>query len=352
LQKPYIQKNIKTNRLAGSIFIGLAFSLFCLFVGLSIGTIHIKIDEIMTLFFHGFGNGDSLSIKEKGLQTILWEVRLPRVVLSFLVGASLSIAGLTFQGLLRNPLADPYTIGVSSGAALGAVSVLFFHIEIGFLGAFTLPIVSILAAFVTLFCVLGFTNLVDRRISSETIILTGIIISSFLGSILTLIIALSGDELRQVINWLIGSVSMRGWSYVHLIFPFFLISFIVIWWNSFELNAFAMGETTAKNIGVNTKIRKMMLLVAASSLTGASVAVSGTIGFVGLVIPHMLRLWIGADHRRLIPLSVLYGGSFLVIADLLSRTIIEPRELPIGVLTSFIGAPIFTYIFFKRRRGV
>lgn len=283
---------------------------------------------------------------------ILWNIRMPRVVLAGLVGAALAIAGAAFQGLLRNPLADPYTLGVSSGASVGAVMTLFFGISIPFLGSFTLPVMSMLGALMTMLAVIGFAKLVDRSMKMETVILTGIIFSSFLGSIISLMIALTGEELRQIIGWLLGSVSMRGWPYVQMALPFILIGSFLLWLNRRELNAMLFGEDRARHLGVDVRKRKMVILVGGSVLTGAAVAVSGTIGFVGLVVPHITRMLWGADHRHLLSLSFINGASLLIICDLVSRTIISPTELPIGVITAFIGAPVFAFIFFRQRKGV
>lgn len=283
---------------------------------------------------------------------ILWNIRMPRVVLAGLVGAALAIAGAAFQGLLKNPLADPYTLGVSSGASVGAVMTLFFGITIPFLGIFTLPVISMAGALATMLAVMAFAKLVDRSMKMETVILTGIIFSSFLGSVISLMIALTGEELRQIIGWLLGSVSMRGWPYVQMALPFLLIGSFLLWLNRRELNAMLFGEERAQHLGVNIKRSKMMILVSGSVLTGAAVAVSGTIGFVGLVVPHMVRLLWGSDHRHVLPLSFINGAALLIVCDLVSRTIISPTELPIGVITAFIGAPVFAFIFFRQRKGV
>lgn len=306
--------------------------------GVTIGTVSIPVSTLWN------------RQADPALSNILWNIRMPRVVLAGLVGASLAIAGAAFQGLLKNPLADPYTLGVSSGASVGAVITLFFGISIPVLGVFTLPVFSMAGAFITMLAVIGFAKLVDRSMKMETIILTGIIFSSFLGSIISLMIALTGEELRQIIGWILGSVSMRGWDYVNMALPFILIGTLLLWLNRRELNALIFGEERAKHLGVNVKNRKMMILAGGSILTGAAVAVSGTIGFIGLVVPHMIRLVSGADHRQLLPLSFLNGATLLVLCDLLSRTIIAPTELPIGVITAFLGAPVFAFIFFKQRR--
>lgn len=289
---------------------------------------------------------------DQAAANILWNIRMPRVVLAGLVGAALAIAGAAFQGLLRNPLADPYTLGVSSGASVGAVMTLFFGISIPFLGSFTLPVMSMLGALVTMLAVIGFAKMVDRSMKMETVILTGIIFSSFLGSIISLMIALTGEELRQIIGWLLGSVSMRGWPYVQMALPFIVIGSFLLWLNRRELNAMLFGEDRARHLGVDVRKRKMVILIGGSVLTGAAVAVSGTIGFVGLVVPHITRLLWGSDHRHLLPLSFVNGAALLIVCDLVSRTIISPTELPIGVITAFIGAPVFAFVFFRQRKGV
>lgn len=337
----------KRFRIFHPLLISSLIGILSILAGISLGTLTIPFSTIIQVFLQELGWVSSTPVDNTAVNIIM-SIRFPRVLLAFMVGGSLAVAGAAFQGLLRNPLADPYTLGVSSGASLGAVIVLFFGVSVPYLGVLTLPFVSVLSAFVTLFLVLWFTRLVEKNLSVHTIILTGIIFSSFLGSMISLTIALSGEELRQIINWLLGSVSMRGWDYVIMILPFYVAGLLVLFFCTRELNAFSFGEEAAKHLGIDVDKRKMMILVGASLLTGASVAVSGTIGFIGLVIPHITRLIWGPRHERLLPLSVINGGSFLVLADLLARTIIIPSELPVGVITSLIGAPIFAFIFFTR----
>lgn len=323
--------------------IAYIFSLLLLVVsvwlGISIGSVDIPLSTLWD------------SETNPSAYSILWNIRMPRVFLAALVGASLAIAGAAFQGLLKNPLADPYTLGISSGASVGAVITIFFSVSLPVLGTYTLPIFSMIGALITIVGVMSFAKLVDRTMKMETLILSGIIFSSFLGSCISLMIALTGEELRSIMGWLLGSVSMRGWPYVKMILPFVIVGTLLIWFNRRELNAMIYGEDRAKYLGVDVKRSKYILLAGGSMLTGAAVAVSGTIGFVGLVVPHMVRMIIGTDHRHLLLISFLNGASLLVICDLVSRTIIAPTELPIGVITAFIGAPVFSYIFFKQRKG-
>ncbi|CEE02592.1 putative ABC transporter permease protein YvrB [Caldibacillus thermoamylovorans] len=318
-------------------------------IGISIGTVTVPIGDIVKIIGSRLFNISHVNV-DPMYTTIVWNIRFPRVVLAGLVGASLAIAGAAFQGLLKNPLADPYTLGVSSGASVGAVLTIFLHITIPVIGSYTLPFLSILFALITIIAVLIFAKRIDRSMKVETIILTGVIFSSFLSAFISLMIALTGDELRQIVSWLMGSVSMRGWEYIQIILPFFLIGSFLLLMNGNELNAMSFGEERAQHLGVNVKRRKMLVLTAGSILTGAAVAVSGTIGFVGLVIPHLTRLLWGPDHKHLLPLSMLTGSAFLILADLTARTVISPTELPIGVITSLIGAPVFAAILIRNKR--
>lgn len=325
--------------------------MIAVFLGVSIGSVSIPFFTIFRIFATQLFHIPAGTPVDSSDVSIVMDIRFPRVVLAGLVGASLSIAGAGFQGLLKNPLADPYTLGVSSGASVGAVMVLFFGISLPFIGTFTLPLISVVFAFLTILLVLGFARMLHRGLSVETIILTGIIVSSFLGSLISLMIALTGRQLREIIGWLLGSVGMRGWDYSLMILPFFIVGSVLLMANSNELNALSFGEERAQHLGVNVQARKMSVLIAASILTGASVAVSGTIGFVGLVIPHLVRLVIGPDHRHLLPLSMIIGAAFLILADLVARVIIAPQELPIGVITALIGAPVFGFLLYRQRRS-
>lgn len=326
--------------------------IFAIIVGVSFGSVHVPFFTVVEIFWSKLLQRplNSAQADSALYQNIVMNIRLPRVILAGLVGASLAIAGAAFQGLLRNPLADPYTLGVSSGASVGAVMTLFFHLTIPFLGAFTLPVISIVCSFVTMMIVLFFAHRLDRALRVETIILTGIIFSSFLGALISLMIALTGEELRQIIGWLLGSVSMRGWEHIRIILPFFILGSLILLYFANELNVLSFGEEQASHLGVAVQRDKMLILIAASVLTGAAVAVSGTIGFVGLVVPHFIRLFTGPNHRYLLPISLLIGASFLIITDLIARTIIAPVELPIGVMTALVGAPVFAIILMRKRR--
>ncbi|TXC86075.1 iron ABC transporter permease [Metabacillus litoralis] len=341
------------NKLAWMYLLTGVFVILAALLGLFISSVHYPITVILDILSSKiietqlFGENIPL-IAER----IIWEIRFPRVLLAFFVGAALALAGAAFQGLLRNPLADPFTIGVSSGAALGAVIVLYFQISISFLGVYTLPIISIISGFIAMFIVFSVTALANKTLSIETIILAGIIVSSFISAVVSLIIALSPQEdARAILYWLMGNIGMRGWSHVKLLIPFFIIGACFLLFRARELNAFALGEEAAEHLGVNVRKGKILIIVGASLLTGAAVSVSGSIGFVGLVIPHFTRLLIGPNHKQVLPLSLLLGGGYLVLADLFARTIIAPSELPIGVITALIGAPVFALLLIRERLG-
>jgi iron complex transport system permease protein len=340
-----------TNKITWLYIISGGFVLSTALLGLFISSVNIPVSIILHIVSEKIIGLGWMNDVPKNIEMIIWEIRFPRVFLAFLVGMALALAGAAFQGLLRNPLADPYTIGVSSGAALGAVIVLFFGLTIPGLGLYTLSVFAIIGGCLALAIVYGMTRLSSRSLAIETIVLAGIIVSSFIGSFISLIIALSGEELNQIIYWLMGSVGMRGWSHVQLLFPFLLVGSILILLHHRELNALAFGEDSAGHLGVEVKRQKVLILSGASLLTGASVAVSGMIGFVGLVIPHLVRLVIGPNHRHLLPLSMMIGGAFLVSADLIARTLIAPKELPIGVITALIGAPVFALLLMREKVG-
>ncbi|WP_176446617.1 iron ABC transporter permease [Lentibacillus sp. CBA3610] len=342
---------LKNNHLAAYL-LAFAFLLVSMLAAISVGSVSVPVSDIVKIIGAQFFRLPIADQVDSTYVNIVSQIRLPRVLLAGFVGASLAIAGAAFQGLLRNPLADPYILGVSSGASVGAVATLFFNISIPFLGLYTLPLISITAALLTILLVLFFARRVDRTMRVETIILTGIIFSSFLGAFISLIIALTSDQLQQIMGWLLGSVSMRGWNYIGIIVPFFILGSLLLLMNTSELNAMSFGEERAQHLGVDVEKRKLMVLVAGSILTGAAVAVSGAIGFVGLVIPHLTRRLWGPDHVHLLPLSILTGAGFLMLTDLVSRTIISPQILPIGVITALIGAPVFALILMKQRKGI
>ncbi|TYR81738.1 iron ABC transporter permease [Priestia megaterium] len=354
MEKSFVRK-ILLNKTSAFYIFSILIVFISVIMGVFIGTVSLTIKDTIYIIIQNITNL-SLYDGPSNMELIIWEIRFPRVVVAFLVGASLSLAGAAFQGLLRNSLADPYTIGVSSGATLGTVLAIYFQWSIFGWVTFTLPVVGILSGFLTLLLVFGITKLASGTLANETIILSGIILSSFMSALISLIVALSPEQdVRQILYWLMGSVSMRGWGHVQLLMPFFVSGMIVLLLNYRELNGLAFGDQSAQFMGINVKRKKRIVLIGASVLTGAAVSVSGAIGFVGLVIPHLVRLVVGANHKHVLPLSILIGGSYLVLADLVARTVLQPQELPIGVVTALIGSPVFTLLLIKeriRKRGL
>ena len=282
-------------------------------------------------------------------ETIILDIRLPRIVLSGLVGAALAIAGATYQGLFRNPLADPYLIGVAQGAALGAV--IGFLIPTGWhnIGFGIIPLLAFLGAVGSTIIVYNLAR-AGKSLPITTLILAGVALGALLGSIVSYLIIFSGEKMPGIIFWLMGSFSMSQWSEVRLVLPYIVIGTLVILLYSRILNVMQLDEAQAQQLGVNVEKIKIILLAAATLITAAAVSFVGIIGFVGIIIPHAVRLIWGADYRFLLPLSVLTGAIFLILADLLARTVLAPTEVPIGVITALCGAPFFLYLLRRRRK--
>ena len=327
--------------------IPIAFLIIC--IGTSIGSSNINLFDIFSIIGNKVLN-IPLGYRITGQEVaIIWELRFPRVLLSFLIGGALSVSGAAIQSILKNPLASPYTLGVSSGAGLGAALVIIFGFNVSFLGDFTLPIVGFIFGLLTVIIVISFSKRVDIFLSNNTIILAGMVFSLFLNAILTTAGALNGDSLKAISLWQMGSFSMKGWSYVYAFIPFLLIGMIGISLYTKEMDILTFGEDNAKSVGVDTNKVKTRLFVFTAVLAGSAISLSGIIGFIDLIAPHIVRKIFGAKHNLVIPMSFILGGSLMVITDLISRTIISPSELPIGAITALIGAPFFAYIYFKKK---
>ena len=323
-------------------------ALTVLILCVSIGSVSIPFkDTVVIIFDTVFGVPIPETIP---MPVIITSVRLPRVLCVALVGASLSLCGAAMQGLLKNPLADGSTLGVSSGASLGAVIAIAFGISIPSMPFASTTILAIVFAFISLIFILALAYKLDYSMSTNTIILIGVIFSMFVSSILSLIITFAADKVKSITFWTMGSLSGSSYSDALVLLIALVISGTVILSQARELNAFAIGEENAMHIGINVKRVKLMILIAVSVLIGVCVSIGGTIGFVGLVTPHMVRMIVGPNHKRLLPASLFTGAIFLMLADLVSRIILNPLELPIGVVTSFIGAILFVIIFYRTRR--
>lgn len=327
----------------------LVVTLFTFVLCISVGSVNVPFGDTITVIWDTIWG---IPIPE-GISSpaIISAVRLPRVLCVALVGASLSICGAAMQGLLKNPLADGSTLGVSSGASLGAVISIAFGITIPSLPIAGTAAVAMLFAFISLLIILTLSMRIDHSLSTNTIILIGVIYSMFVSSIMQVIITFASDKLQSITFWTMGSLANSSFENALMLFVALVICGGVILRYANELNAFAIGEENALHIGVNVRRVKLVILIAVSALIGVCVAVGGTIGFVGLVTPHMVRMITGPNHKKLLPASLFGGAIFLMLCDLAARTLLNPRQLPIGVVTSFIGALLFIFIFFRTRRA-
>ncbi len=283
--------------------------------------------------------------------SILLSVRIPRVSCAALIGASLSVAGAAMQGLLRNPLADGSTMGVASGASLGAVLSIALGFTLPFLPQGSTVASAVVFAFLSLLFIMTVTYRLDASLSTNTIILVGVVFSMFISSISNLVITFAGEKVRTITFWSLGSLQAAGYDSAKILLASLLVFGGCLLLHADELNAFAVGEDNARSIGINIRRCKLLILISVSALTGICVSTAGTIGFAGLVTPHILRGLTGPNHRKLLPASVFGGAVFLMLADLAARTVLRPRELPIGVVTSLIGTAVFLIIFARARKG-
>jgi iron complex transport system permease protein len=281
---------------------------------------------------------------------IVWDIRLPRVVAAGLVGAALAIAGGTFQGLFRNPLADPYLIGVASGAGLAATIVLVTPIPLFLYGIHVLPPVAFLGALAAVSVAYGLAR-VGGSVPTTTLILAGVAIAFLASAATTFLMLHSSPDVRPVLVWLLGGFSSIGWQRVAWLLPYMIPCIVAIVIHGRVLNVLQLDEEQAQQLGINVERTKITLIVAGSLITAAAVSVSGMIGFVGLIAPHVVRLTWGADNRFLLPMSCIVGATLLMFSDLLARTVMSPEEVPVGVITAFFGAPFFLYLL-RQKKGM
>jgi iron complex transport system permease protein len=315
-----------------SLIMGLLLLLIAA-ISLLLGTAEISLNQILGLF------SGSLHMEDP-TRLIILKIRLPRVILAGLVGFSLALGGVVFQALLRNPLADPFILGVSSGSAFGAVLGIVF----GFSFSLGIPAMSFAGALLTIYLLMAL-GARKMGMESSTILLTGVIINAFFTAIIMFFISILADaRLHSMLFWLYGDLSQSRYTQLALIAPVLVIASIILYGFARHLNLMTAGEETALQLGVEVEKAKKICFLVVSLIIGLVVAFSGLIGFIGLMVPHLARMAFGADHRLLIPIASLGGASFLIAADTLARTIISPSELPVGVITAFMGAPFFVYL--------
>ena len=322
---------------------GVGAVLIALVVGLTVGPVPIHPGPaIETLLSHLplLGIHSSLSAQQA---TIITQLRLPRVVLGLLVGAMLAMAGASYQGVFRNPLADPYLLGAAAGAGL-AVTVVIVATSTGLGG--NDPVVPV-AAFLGALGAVTLTYVVGRSAgarSPATLLLAGVAITSFLTAVQTYFQQQHAADIREVYSWILGRLTTAGWSQVLLVLPYFVVTAAVLLAHRRVLDVLAVGEAEAGTLGIPVARTRLIIVATASLATAAAVAVSGLIGFVGIIVPHAIRLAVGASYRVILPLSILFGGAFLALADVAARTALAPAEIPIGVVTAVVGAPFFVLV--------
>ena len=311
---------------------------------LCVGPVDIPLRSVITLL-----GGDEYV--DSSLSVILFDIRMPRVILAVLVGAALAQSGAVMQGLFQNPMADPYIVGVSSGAGLGATVAMGIGLDFWFYGLSGIGLLAFFGALGVTAVVYGI-SLRGGRMPVTVVLLSGIALGALASSITSyLMVAVRNDlfDTQRILFWLMGSLSSRRWEHVHMAWPQVLVGVLYMQWLTRDLNILTQGEEYALYLGLDVERSKRLLLMGASFVAAAAVSVSGIIGFVGLVVPHVMRMWVGPDHRVLLPASMLGGAVLLINADLLARVLIEPAELPIGIITSLLGCPFFLYLLSRRR---
>lgn len=323
--------------------------LLAITIAASLGTVPIPLGDIARITLKhvlGISLGGQWN---EAQEAIVWQLRLPRVLGAAVVGAALSAAGVLFQGLLRNSMADPYLLGTSGGAALAATIALLLPVSASVLGFTLVPVAAFAGALFAVLLVYQVAR-IGPRTPITTLLLAGFAASSLMAAAMSFLMLLNQNTLQRVVLWTMGGVSASGWDTLVIVVPLIFVGAVAGYMLANDLNAFLLGEEQAATLGVAVERHKFMIMVIAALLTGAAVAISGLVGFVGLVVPHVVRLLLGPDHRLLLPASFLSGAIFLVLADLVARMVMAPSEVPLGVVTALIGAPFFIYLLRRSKR--
>ena len=310
-------------------------------IGVLVGPVHIAPGTVLQALFGG--------AVEPGQANILWSLRFPRVVLGAIVGGTLAIAGAAYQGVFRNPLADPYLLGAAAGANLGATVAIVLAPGASVIGINLVPMAAFVGAGTAVAGAYVLGRTVSGLRSATGLILAGIAIAAFFNSIETYVQQTHSESIRQAYSWILGRLVTAGWDGVLLILPYVVLSAVVIFLHRRLLDALMVGEDEVTSLGISVRRVRLVIVVAATLGTAAAVAVGGTIAFVGIIVPHTVRLLVGSSYRVVIPLSLLFGAAFLVLADTAARSVVAPAELPIGVITAFLGAPFFIAVLRSTR---
>jgi iron complex transport system permease protein len=328
----------------------VAFLVGSLLIGVLVGPVHLGVGRVLDSVaarLHVPGVSSPLSPTE---EAILWDIRMPRVVLGALVGGMLALAGATYQGVFRNPLADPYLLGVAAGAGLGATLAIAYLPE-GLRGQQALPVAAFVGGAAAVFLTYSVGRSAGRGRDAVTLVLAGVTVASFFTAIQTFVQQQNAETLQQVYTWILGSIPSSGWSDVVLILPYVAFASVVILVHRRVVDVLSLGDDEAASLGVDVRRVRLTLVVAATIGTAAAVSVCGLIGFVGIIVPHAIRMLAGTGYRALLPLSVIAGAGFLVLADVIARTALAPAEIPLGIVTAFFGAPFFALVLRTTRGG-
>ena len=321
----------------------MAFLVGALLVGVLVGPIDLGLGRVLASVgarLHVPGVSSSLSPVD---ESILWDIRMPRVVLAALVGGMLALSGATYQGVFRNPLADPYLLGVAAGAGLGATLAIAYLPE-GLRGQEALPLAAFLGGSVAVVLTYSVGRSAGRGRDAATLVLAGVTVAAFFTALQTFVQQQNADTLQQVYTWILGSIPSSGWSDVVLVLPYVLVASALILAHRRVVDVLSLGDDEAASLGVDVRRVRLVLVVAATVGTAAAVAVCGLIGFVGIIVPHAIRLLSKTGYRALLPLSLVVGAGFLVLADVIARTALAPAEIPLGIVTAFFGAPFFALV--------
>ena len=330
------------------IYAGLAcvFAAFTLVLAVGVGSVSTSPAGVISVILNQlFGRKLPESV-DASIVSIVWEIRMPRVFTAFFAGALLSVSGAIVQSLLQNPLASSYTLGVSSGASLGAGIIIALEIQSTFLSFLLLPVTGFVFGLGTVLLVIFFSSRLDGNLKSHTIILFGMITSLFTNACLTLVSAIKSKHMQRLILWQMGSFAGRRWTHVGILATVCVIGCIFVFMFHKQLDLMSFGDETAQGVGVDTKKGRIALLILASILTGCAVCFTGVIGFIDLAAPHAVRRIFGPSHKYVIPMSGLLGGAFMILADFAARMVLSPQEIPVGAVTALLGAPFFLWIYF------
>lgn len=320
----------------------VGFLLVAAFLSFAIGSVFIPPADLWNILT-GWLSGEIFSEPIKTYAFIIASIRLPRSALVMLTGAALGGSGAAYQGLFRNPLADPYLIGVASGAGLGAILAMSLNLPYSVWGLMAVPLAAFFFALLTVFLVYLLAR-IGKTLPTTNLILAGVAFSSFATALTSFLMLRSSGEIHRAIAWLLGGATQAGWEPVITLLPFLVIGLATLVASGHSLNLLQFGDEQAQQLGLPVTRRRTLILVAASLVTAAAVSFSGIIGFIGLIVPHVMRMWFGVDYRRLVPLSIIGGAGSLLLADVIARSVLSPQEIPVGIVTALVGVPFFFWV--------